>query len=404
VIKSVAEDDGRRYRLTSIDMLRGLAIVVMAIDHIRDYCLVNATQDPMADPNIAPSLFLTRWITHYCAPLFTLLAGTSAGLMAARKNRVELGKFLFTRGLWLVFVEVTLMATAFSFSPQGIPQFGGHTFVILQTIWAIGASMIVLAGMQGLGRRACLVIGIAIVAGHNVLDFYWPASKLMDPSPIWVGLHAQMSRVVGPFLVLNAYPLLPWIGVMLVGFGSSSVFKLPPARRDVVLRWAGLAMTAAFIAIRAFDVYGDTNHWQAQPGGIVATVMDFLNTTKYPPSLLFLLMTLGPAAIVLSYADRITNGPLAAIKRSLVMFGRVPFAFYVAHFYLIHTLAMIIGVIEGFAPKQFATVFILFPHGYGVPLWGVYALWALVIAILYPFCRWVAEVKRRRRDWWLSYL
>jgi uncharacterized membrane protein len=399
-----AADDGRRYRLTSIDMLRGLAIVVMAIDHIRDFCLAGATQDPMSDPNIPPSMFLTRWITHYCAPVFTLLAGTSAGLMTARKSPAELGRFLFTRGAWLVLVEVTLMATAFSFSPQGIPEFGGHTFVLLQTLWAIGASMIVLAVMQRLGRRACLVIGIAIIAGHNVLDSYWPASNIMQPSPIWVGLHGQLSRVVGPFLVLNAYPLLPWIGVMLVGFGSSAVFELEPPRRDLLLRRVGLAMTAAFVVIRSLDVYGDPNHWQAQPAGIAATVMDFLNTTKYPPSLLFLLMTLGPAAIVCSYADRITVGPLATIKRTLVMFGRVPFAFYVAHFYLAHTIALVVGVIQGYAPRQFATVFLFFPHGYGVPLWGVYALWALVIAILYPFCRWVADVKRRRRDWWLSYL
>jgi uncharacterized membrane protein len=264
--------------------------------------------------------------------------------------------------------------------------------------------MIVLAGMQRLGRGTCLVIGVAIVAGHNILDAFWPAANLMESSPVWVSFHAPISHVVGPFLIFFSYPLLPWIGVMLVGFGSAGVFELPAERRDLLLRRVGIALTATFVVLRAFDVYGDPNHWQSQPGGVVATAMDFLNTTKYPPSLSFVLMTLGPAAIACSYADRITRGPLAVIKDALVMFGRVPFAFYVAHFYLIHVLAIVIGTIQGFRPGQLVTVFLFFPKGYGVPLWGVYAVWALVIAILYPFCRWVAGVKRRRREWWLSYL
>jgi uncharacterized membrane protein len=170
-----AAGDARGYRLTSIDFLRGLAIVIMAIDHVRDGFFAGAVQDPMADSNIAPSLFLTRWITHFCAPVFTVLAGTSAGLMAARKNAGELGRFLLTRGIWLVFVEVAVIATLLTFRPGGIPQMGGHTLIVMQTIWAIGASMIVLAGLQRLGRRACLAIGLVIIAGHNLLDAVWPA-------------------------------------------------------------------------------------------------------------------------------------------------------------------------------------------------------------------------------------
>jgi len=384
--------DRRDYRLTSIDMMRGLAIVVMAIDHVRDMCMAGGIQDPMQDPSISPALFFTRWITHYCAPLFTLLAGTSAGLMTARKSREELGKFLFTRGLWLVVVELVVMSTAFSFRPFGVPELGGQTFILLQTIWAIGASMIVLAGAQFLGRRNCLVLGIAIVVGHNALDWVWPTSNNPTSLPLWAGLHGMIIRDVGPFQVWNAYPLLPWIGVMLLGFGSSPIFEQPAERRDQLLRRIGLAMTAAFVVIRALDVYGDPRHWHRP--------LDFLNTTKYPPSLQFVLMTIGPAAIVCSFADRL-RGP---IKDALVMFGRVPFAFYVAHFYLIHTLAIVVGTIQGYSPGDMVTLFLFFPKGYGVPLWGVYALWILVIAILYPFCRWVAGVKSRRRDWWLSYL
>jgi uncharacterized membrane protein len=222
----------------------------------------------------------------------------------------------------------------------------------------------------------------------------------MQSAPLWTALHTQISLTAGPFLILFAYPVLPWIGVMLLGFGTAPVFELAPERRDVVLRRAGLAMTAAFILARALGVYGDPNEWHAQPGGAISTVIDFLNTTIYPPSLLFLLMTFGPAAIVCSYADRITGW----FKDTLVMFGRVPFAFYIAHFFLIHVLSVALGVVQGFQPGQMFTAFLFYPKGYGLPLAGVYAVWILLVAMLYPLCRWVASVKARRRDWWLSYL
>jgi uncharacterized membrane protein len=252
-----------------------------------------------------------------------------------------------------------------------------------------------------MGRRTCLVLGLAIVAGHNLLDSFWPVSGLLDEQwPIWVSLHGQMARRAGPFLFVFAYPLIAWIGVMLTGFGVSEVFAWPPERRNRVLVRAGIAMTAAFVLLRAFDGYGDPNHWQRQQAGLTATVIDFLNITKYPPSLLFLLMTIGPAAVLCGVADRITG----AVKESLVMFGRVPFAFYVAHFYLIHTLSVILGLLQGFGFRQMTTVFLFYPKGYGVSLTGVYVAWMLVILILYPYCRWVAGVKARRRDWRLSYL
>ena len=215
-----------------------------------------------------------------------------------------------------------------------------------------------------------------------------------------MSLHAQMAVRAGPFLFLFAYPIVAWIGVMLLGFGVSEVFAWPQERRNRILLRAGIAMTAAFLLLRAFDGYGDPNHWQWQQAGPGATVIDFFNTTKYPPSLLFLLMTLGPAAMLCGVADKITG----VIKESLVMFGRVPFAFYVAHFFLIHTLSVILGRLQGFSFRQMMTVFLFYPKGYGVGLTGVYVVWMLVIAILYPYCRWVAAVKARRRDWWLSYL
>jgi uncharacterized membrane protein len=396
-----AASDQRSYRLTSLDMLRGLVIVIMALDHVRDFFLVGAQQDPMTDPNVTFSVFATRWITHFCAPVFVLLAGVSAGLMMARKTPADCARFLFTRGLWLVAIEWFAISTLSTFAPGGIPEVGGQTLVAMQVIWAIGLSMIVLSGVQWMGRRTCLVIGVAIVAGHNLLDPIWPRTALFDQTwPLWAALHSQMSINAGPFMFVFVYPILPWIGVMVLGCGISEVFQRPHERRNASLLQAGVAITLVFIVLRAIDVYGDPNPWRWQQRGLLRTAMDFMNTTKYPPSLLFLLMTLGPAAMLCAVADRIPDG----ITRALVVFGRVPFAFYVAHIALIHTLSVLLGVAQGFRPGQFMTIFFFYPSGYGVSLPGVYVVWAVVIAILYPFCRWVASVKARRRDWWLSYV
>jgi uncharacterized membrane protein len=395
----------RAYRLTAIDALRGLAIVIMAIDHVRDFFLVATDMDPMSNPNVSATLFATRWITHFCAPVFVLLAGTSAGLMASRKSGTELARFLFTRGLWLIVIEMSIIATAWTFAPGGIEQAGGLTWTSLQVIWAIGASMVALSGLQFLGRPACAAIGIAVVAGHNLLDPVWPASQLLDRHwPLWVSLHSPMSVAASPFLFLFRYPVLPWLGVMTLGFGSSRLFELPPPRRNAILVRAGVALTAGFLLLRASGIYGDPNPWQAQPAGAAATIVDFLNVSKYPPSLLFLMATLGPAAILCAVADRISTGIAGRIKDALVMFGRVPFAFYVAHLYLIHLLSVLLGLLQGFGLGQMMTSSRFYPKTFGVGLPAVYLVWALVLALLYPFCRWVAGVKARRRDWWLSFV
>ena len=396
-----AASDQRSYRLASLDLLRGLVIVVMAIDHVRDFFLAGALQDPTTDPNVTLGLFMTRWITHFCAPVFVLLAGVSAGLMSARRTPRDLARFLFTRGLWLIGVEWFVISTAATFAPAGIPQLGGQILVTMQVIWAIGASMIVLAGAQLLGRRACLLIGPLVIAGHNLLDPSWPQTGLLESTwPIWAALHSQMSVIVGPFMFTFLYPLLPWTGVMLFGFGVATLFEREEAARKAsLLKW-GLALTAAFVVLRALDVYGDPNHWESQARGAVGTVIDFLNTTKYPPSLDFVLMTLGPAAILCAFAEKVHSG----IRGILTTFGRVPFAFYIAHVLLIHTLSVLLGVTQGFRASQLMTLFLFYPQGYGVSLPGVYLVWVVVVAVLYPFCRWMAGVKARRRDWWLSYV
>ena len=392
--------NARAYRLASIDMLRGLAIVIMAIDHVRDYFMFGGEQDPMANPDIGTALFFTRWITHFCAPVFVFLAGTSAGLMTARKSQLALGGFLLKRGIWLILIEWFVISTAWTFAPWGIAQIRGLVLVPMQVIWAIGASMVVLAGAQFFGRRTCVLIGATLVLGHNLLDPVWPSTSALDESgPLWAALHSQVPYVLGPFFLVFAYPLLPWIGVMLLGYGTAAVFEESPTRRDALLVTWGMAATMAFLVVRAAGVYGDPNPWQVD-GGFTRTVIDFLNTTKYPPSLLFLLMTLGPAAVLCSFADRVPE----AVQQPLIILGRVPFAFYVAHLYLIHTLSVGLGVIQGFEARQFLTVMFFLPEGYGLGLPGVYAVWLLVIATLYPFCKWVAVIKARRRDWWLSYV
>jgi uncharacterized membrane protein len=400
-IRSMKSTDARGYRLTSIDMLRGLVIVIMAIDHTRDFFSTAMSIDPMNDPNVGLPLALTRWITHFCAPVFVLLSGISAGLMAARKSPAELGKFLATRGLWLIFVEIFIISTAGTFAPGGIEQLGGKTLAFMQVVSAIGASMVVLAALQFLGRKACLALGAAIVLGHNALDGHWPVSQsILDTSPpLWAALHVSMSKVAGPFHFLFLYPLLPWLGVMLLGFGASVLFEREPPARNRALLWWGLGITAAFIVLRFIDGYGEPNHWQSQARG-AATLIDFLNNTKYPPSLLFLAMTLGPAAIFCAFADRMHG----FFKDLFVMFGRVPFAFYVAHFYLLHALSLLLGVMQGIPVADLLTFPPFYPKNYGVSLPLVYLVWVLVIVILYPFCRWVAAVKARNRAWWLSYV
>ena len=398
---SSIQPDRRAYRLSSIDILRGLVIALMALDHVRDFVMTAAVQDPTADPGASPLLFATRWITHFCAPTFVFLAGTSAGLMAARKTPMELAYFLLTRGLWLIVLEVLIISTAWTFAPTGVEGFGGRIYVALQVIWAIGASMIVLAGAQFLGRHACLAIGVAILLGHNLLDPFWPAaSTTASTAPLWAALHSRQLYEAGAFRIFFSYPLLPWIGVMLLGFGAAGLFELPEKRRNQWLVRIGLGLIIAFVLIRALVEYGDPQPWNSESTSISASIMSFLGTTKYPPSLLYILMTLGPAAIACAYVDRL-YGPL---RNALETFGRAPLAFYIAHLYLIHAVAILLGVAQGFDAPQFLTHYRFFPNGFGVGLSGVYLIWIAVVAILYPLCRWVAAVKARRKDWWLSYV
>jgi uncharacterized membrane protein len=379
-------------RLDAIDLLRGLVMVLMALDHTRDF--FGAAGFNPRDVN-DPALFLTRWVTHFCAPVFVFLAGTSAFLYGARGRTVrEVSWFVLTRGLWLVLLEVTIVRFAWTFSV--FPH-----FVLLQVIWAIGVSMIVLSGLIHLPRWAVGVIGIVMITGHNLLDGI-QAAQFGQLGWLWQVLHQPGLLHTTPDIgVFALYPLIPWMGVMAAGYVLGPVMLLEPTSRRRWLIGLGVGVTLGFILLRAANIYGDPAPWMRHDE-ISASVLSFLNTEKYPPSALYLAMTLGPALIALAVFDA-AKGKLA---RCLVVFGRVPLFYYVAHLLLIHSLAVI------FAPATNGNVAWLFgglaieakPEGYGLSLPGVYLTWLIVVAALYLPCRWFAEVKRRSPAGWLSYL
>ncbi len=374
-------------RLYSIDILRGLVIVLMALDHVRDF-FTAVRFDPLDLAQTNATLFMTRWITHFCAPVFILLAGVSAQLVSRRCTPAQLSRFLLTRGLWLIVLELTVVNFAFNFN-LGY-QFG----LLMQVIWAIGASMIVLAALSRLPVWAVGTIGVVMIAGHNLLDGIEPKA-FGELAPLWNVLHVQG---MVPFGYLH-YPLIPWVGVMALGFALGTVYDLPADRRRRALLIMGGGAIAAFVVLRLINGYGDPMPWSAHqsPG---FTLLSFINVEKYPPSLAYVLVTIGPALLALA-AFESARGPVAAI---LETFGRVPLFFYVLHFLLAHLAAGLVALAMGFGTTVLTGFFIAFPKEWGVSLPAVYLAWVLVVATLYPACRWFAALKRRRKDWWLSYL
>ncbi|HUS08706.1 MAG TPA: heparan-alpha-glucosaminide N-acetyltransferase domain-containing protein [Bryobacteraceae bacterium] len=390
-----------RTRLESVDTLRGFVMVLMALDHIRDF-VTNIKYAPLDLAQTFPALVATRLITHFCAPVFVFLAGSGAFLMKARgKSARDTAMFLITRGLWLFFLEIVVVRFGWFYNWD-------FSLTLGAVIWAIGCSMVVLAPLSFLPSRAVGVVGVCIVCLHNLLDgiqpealgsLAWAWKILHQPSPIHMG--SGYDFFVG-------YPLLPWIGIMATGYGAGEVFLLEASRRRRLLRVIGIAMIAAFICLRWTNLYGDAAPWSTQKNGLF-TLFSFLNTTKYPPSLLYALMTLGPALIFLSFLTD-SAGKLA---KPFVVFGRVPLFYYVLHLILYHGMAVVLALVKyGRADWLFRSPGMLFPnapgntippdYGYGLP--AVYLCWIIGILLLYPVCKWFSEVKRRRNDVWLSYL
>jgi uncharacterized membrane protein len=382
-----------RARVESVDVVRGLIMVVMALDHTRDFFGVPGV-NPSDVTRASAALFFTRWVTHFCAPVFFLLTGVGARLSLGKKSTGGLAWFLVTRGLWLIVLEVTVLR-CFSY------QFNvDYRVTMLLVIWALGWSMIVLAGLVWLPAPAVLVVGVVLVAGHNLLD------AVSSAHPLWVILHAPGFVVRRPaHVVFAAYPLVPWVGVTAIGYALGGLYRWEPARRRAWLTRIGAAATAGFLIVRSLNVYGDPAPWahQASAG---ATVLSFLNTTKYPPSLSFLLMTLGPALLLL----RATDGGTPEWLRPTLVIGKVPFFYYVVHFSLIHALAVAVCLLQAravhwmFESRDLASYPFTPPPGWGFPLPVVLLTWVAVVAAMYLPCRWFAGIKARRTDAWLSYV
>ena len=412
-------------RIDSIDLLRGIVMVVMMLDHTRDFVHSASYQfDPTDLSQTNAALFITRWITHYCAPIFVFLAGTGAYLQFARgKSKKDLSRFLITRGLWLIVLEFTLVRLGATFSVD-------YRFLgMMQVIWVIGASMIVLASLIHLPLRVIAGFGVAMIALHNLLDRFhvqgWQGPGTAVPSygaKLFIILHQAFEPfpIVGwpSPVVFVLYPLIPWIGVMAAGYAFGVIYQWDTARRRRLLLMLGSAATVLFIVVRAINRYGDPAPW-SQQSSTPFTVLSFLNTTKYPPSLLFLLMTLGPAMLALAWFESsleldnpkpsFTVGllPRRRLRNVFVTFGRVPLFFYLLQWPTAHLIAVIVHVAAG---KPWRWMFGSLigveppPPGVGFNLAVVYACWLVGVLLLYPLCKWFAGVKARRRDWWLSYL
>ncbi len=390
-------------RIQSVDALRGAIMIVMAIDHIRDYVARSAQLFSPTDlTRTPPAIFFTRWITHFCAPVFVLTAGLGAYFWMTRghHSKSALSRLLASRGLWLIVLEITILRVVFfsQISYTASP-------VILIILWAIGVSMIALAALIHLPTRVVAAISIAIIALHNLLDPI-SADRFGRMAWVWDILHQQGVIAVHGVTFVTGYPVLPWIGVIALGYSLGSVFEWDANRRQKFLTRVGLALTAAFIIVRASNIYGDPQRWAHQQSAVF-TVLSFLNVTKYPPSLDFLLMTLGPALFAMAFLEKYDF----KFTNPLIVFGRVPFLYYGTHLFLAHLIEIVMNFVRYgakpfllLAPPSMGSPAELFPPDFGFPLWTVYAVWIVVLVMLYPMCLWFARLKQRRHDWWLTYL
>lgn len=383
-------------RIESIDLLKGLIMVIMALDHVRDYFHYSAYIFDPADPTKTTlPIFFTRWITHFCAPTFSFLAGMSAFMVGRKKTKKQLSEFLLKRGLWLVFIELTVVGFGWYF------DFQFRTFGLL-VIWALGISMIFLAILIYLPRPYILIFSLLLICAHNLLD-----GVQFQGSILWSMFHNfgffQLSKNTHLFM---GYPIIPWIAVMSLGyyFGAYYDKSVDSHDRKKIFNSIGLIAVVLFVVLRFTNLYGDPRPFEHY-GSFSKDIVSFLNPSKYPPSLLYLLMTLGAVFLFLANTENLKG----RIVNFFCTFGRVPFFYYVLHVYLVHLLAMIFAQVSGFGwQKMVLPNFIAFlpdMKGYGFSLWVVYLVWIGVIAILYPVCRKFDKYKQANKDkWWLSYL
>ncbi|HEY7293028.1 MAG TPA: heparan-alpha-glucosaminide N-acetyltransferase domain-containing protein [Vicinamibacterales bacterium] len=396
-VLAAAAKPPRTSRIESIDVLRGIVMILMAIDHVRDF--FGAAGNPTDPATASAALFFTRWITHLCAPVFFLLTGTAAALRRRERSAGEMSRFLFTRGLWLIVLELTVVrCLGYQFNAD-------YRVTMLVILWALGWSMIGLAALVYLQPRTIVIVGGVMVATHNLADGVTAAS-LGALGPVWTVLHVQgIVFATSRFLVFAAYPLIPWMGVTALGYGLGRAYEWQTDDRRVFLRRLGLVLTGAFVVLRASNLYGDPTPWTTQ-ATTMRTVLSFLNANKYPPSLLFLLMTLGPALIMLSALE----GSTPRWRNPVLVLGRVPLFYFLLHLPFIHALAVVFCWAQYgqahwmFESPTLASYPFTRPPGWGYSLPVVYAIWGFVVVALFPICLWFSGVKQRRRDSWLQYL
>jgi uncharacterized membrane protein len=382
-------------RIDSIDTLRGIIMIIMALDHVRDFFHIDAMTGNPTDPaTTTPILFFTRWITHFCAPVFVFLAGTAAFLAGTKRTRQQLSAYLIKRGLWLMLLDICIFNLIFSFDPQ-------YHFIGLEVIWVTGISMIILAVVLYLPLPLILLTGAIIVAGHNFLDGF-NAAQGTTPSMFWSLLHQQSFRPLGEGRLLAVlYPLLPWPGLMLLGYGMGTLFakSYDPVKRRKMLTRTGIILVLVFLLLRWANIYGDLVPWSGQKN-TPATVMSFFNLTKYPPSLLFCCMTIGPALILLAWLEKTTG----KWKNYAVIYGRVPLFYYLFHFFVIHLTVTIIYFVNGHKLSEAGGMILFRPADFGYPLGVVYLIWIALVTALYPVCKWYSKYKGSHDYWWLTYL
>ena len=378
-----------RQRLPQIDLLRGSIMILMALDHMRDFFDSDALiYSPTDLTKTYPFLFLTRLITHFCAPGFVFLAGISAYLWGRDQTRRDQFLYLFTRGIWLILFDAIII------SPVWTLEFGRYS---LGALWAIGSSMIALSLLVFIDRRIILTIGLIIIFGHDLFD-HVKAADLGLYANIWHILHEQGVLPFG----LNGkvyYPILPWIGIMAFGYGIGAYFYPSHGENRKFIGLLGLLCCVAFIVLRAINGYGDPNPWQEQPSTIMS-VLSFLNVSKYPPSLLYCLFTLGPLMILLSA----TSSLRGSIAQKIIVFGRVPFLFYFLHLYVGILGAILLAFLQGYDFTNFQQEQIFRAPPKGLGLEGSYLVWMCEVILLYPLCKWFADLKSRNKSPWLRYL
>ncbi|ULQ53214.1 DUF1624 domain-containing protein [Flavihumibacter fluvii] len=389
-------NDTTTTRIASLDLLKGLVMVIMALDHVRIYFHYSAYLFDPADPvqsNLA--IFFTRWITHFCAPAFSFLAGLSAYMVGKRKSKNELAGYLLKRGLWLIFIELTIVGFAWYFDLQF------RTFGLL-VIWSLGISMIVLAALVYLPRKYILIFSVLLICCHNLLDnVHFPGSA------VWAVMHEQLFyKLTGNTQLLIGYPIIPWIAVMALGyyFGPFYDKSFDSNKRKKAFNTIGAIGITAFVILRFTNLYGDPKPFKHY-GTLSQDLISFFNPNKYPPSLLYLLMTLGATFLFLANAENLKG----RIVNFFSTFGRVPFFYYMIHLYLIHFTALIFAQLSGFGwQKLILSTWISFDptiKGYGFSLWVVYIVWFGIILILYPLCKRFDHYKQTHKEkWWLSYL